>query len=77
MVQFLQGGTELLNKDDQVMCLSSVSVKRALSRINTLKVVGPDNIPGSVLKDCVEEVKGVIKDILTPPLVRLLSPLAL
>ncbi len=37
---------------DQVMILSSDSVRRSLSRINARKTPGPDNIPGRVLRDC-------------------------
>ncbi len=40
--------------NDQVLCLSPAGVRKTLSRINPRKAAGPDNIPGHVLKDCVE-----------------------
>uniref|UniRef100_A0A669CU71 Reverse transcriptase domain-containing protein n=1 Tax=Oreochromis niloticus TaxID=8128 RepID=A0A669CU71_ORENI len=48
---------------DQPLCLSAASVKRTLITINARKAAGPDNIPGSVLKDCAEELKDVFTDI--------------
>ncbi len=38
--------------NDHVLCLSPADVRKTLSRINPRKAVGPDNIPGCVLKDC-------------------------
>ncbi len=48
---------------DQVMMLSSDSVRRSLSRINARKAPGPDNIPGRVLRDCAVELTDVFTDI--------------
>ncbi len=48
---------------DQVMTLSSDSVRRSLSRINARKAPGPDNIPGRVLRDCAVELTDVFTDI--------------
>ncbi|KAI2644718.1 Phosphopantetheine adenylyltransferase [Labeo rohita] len=48
---------------DQVMTLSPDSVRRSLSRINARKALGPDNIPGRVLRDCAVELTGVFTDI--------------
>lgn len=42
---------------------SAASVTRTLPLINTQKAAGPDDIPGSVLKDCAEEPKYVFTDI--------------
>ncbi len=48
---------------DQVMTLSPDSVRRSLSRINARKALGPDNIPGHVLRDCAVELTDVFTDI--------------
>ncbi len=48
---------------DQVMTLSSDSMRRSLSRINARKAPGPDNIPGRVLRDCAVELTDVFTDI--------------
>ncbi len=42
--------------NDQVLCLSPVDVRKTLSRVNPRKAVGPDNIPGWVLRDCAEQL---------------------
>ncbi len=46
---------------DQVMMLSSDSVRRSLSRINARKAPGPDNIPGRVLRDWAVELTDVFR----------------
>ncbi len=48
---------------DQVMTLSPDSMRRSLSRINARKALGPDNIPGHVLRDCAVELTDVFTDI--------------
>lgn len=53
---------------DRAYGRASRPCQRKLSTINTRKAAGPDNIPGSVLKDCAEELKVVLTDILNPPL---------
>ncbi len=45
------------------MTLSPHSVRRSLSRINARKALGPDNIPGRVLRDCAVELTDVFTDI--------------
>ncbi len=45
--------------NDQAHCLSPADVRKTLSRINPRKAAGPDNIPGSVLKDCAEQLTDV------------------
>ncbi len=45
--------------NDQALCLSPADVRKTLSRINPRKAAGPDNIPGSVLKDCAEQLTDV------------------
>ncbi len=46
-----------------VMTLSPDSMRRSLSRINARKALGPDNIPGHVLRDCAVELIDVFTDI--------------
>ncbi len=45
------------------MTLSPDSMRRSLSRINSRKALGPDNIPGRVLRDCAVELIDVFTDI--------------
>ncbi|KAK3548641.1 hypothetical protein QTP70_015935 [Hemibagrus guttatus] len=40
--------------NDQVLCLSTADKKRNLCRVNPQKSAGPDNIPGTVLRECAE-----------------------
>ncbi len=49
-----------------VMTLSPDSMRRSLSRINARKALGPDNIPGHVLRDCAVELIDVFTDIFIP-----------
>ncbi|KAK3516185.1 hypothetical protein QTP70_005693 [Hemibagrus guttatus] len=49
--------------NDQVLCLSTTDVKRTLCRVNPRKSVGPDNIPGRVLRECAEQLVEVFTDI--------------
>ncbi|KAF7643375.1 hypothetical protein LDENG_00240400 [Lucifuga dentata] len=43
--------------------VSAVDVRGPLRRINPRKAAGPDNIPGWVLRDCAQELTGVLTDI--------------
>lgn len=56
------------------MFLSAVRVKRSPSKINIRKAVGPDNIPGRVLKDCAESLKNVFTDIFNTSLSQSVVP---
>ncbi|KAK3566409.1 hypothetical protein QTP86_032274 [Hemibagrus guttatus] len=49
--------------NDQVICLSMADVKRTLSRVNPRRSAGPDNIPGRVLRESVEQLADVFTDI--------------
>lgn len=51
----------------QVMTLSSARMSKALSRIKAHRAAGPDNIPGRVLKDFVEELTDVLTGIFNTP----------
>ncbi|KAF0024607.1 hypothetical protein F2P81_023409 [Scophthalmus maximus] len=59
---------------DQALCLIAASVKRTLSKINTRKAAGPDNIPGRVLKDWAGELKDVFMDIFNASLSQAVVP---
>ena len=41
--------------DEQPSCLDIFDVRRTLRRVNTWKAAGPNNIPGWVFKECVDE----------------------
>jgi len=43
--------------------VSAEEVRTMLRRINPRKAAGPDNIPGRVLKECAQELTGVLTDI--------------
>uniref|UniRef100_A0A3B1K914 Reverse transcriptase domain-containing protein n=1 Tax=Astyanax mexicanus TaxID=7994 RepID=A0A3B1K914_ASTMX len=49
--------------NDQVLCLSSVDVRKTLLRVNPRKAPGPDSIPGRVLRGCAEQLTDVLTDI--------------
>ncbi|KAK3554578.1 hypothetical protein QTP70_025534, partial [Hemibagrus guttatus] len=49
--------------EDQVFCLTMVDVRKTLRRVNPRKAAGPDNIPGSVLRECAEQLADVFTDI--------------
>ena len=61
---------------DQVITLSMDSVRRTLSR-NARKASGPDNIPGRILRDCVEELADVFTDIFNTSLCQAVVPTCL
>ncbi len=63
--------------NDQALCLSSADVRKTLSRINPRKAVGPDNIPGRVLKDCAEQLTDVLTDIFNTSLSQAVIPTCL
>ena len=49
--------------DEQVLRLTTAEVKKSLRRVNPRKAAGPDNIPGSVLKGCADQLADVLTDI--------------
>ncbi len=63
--------------NDQVLCLSPADVRKTLSRINPRKAVGPDNIPGRVLKDCATQLTDVLTDIFNTLLSQAVVPTCL
>ena len=48
---------------EQVLCLTKAEVRKTLQRVNLHKVAGPDNVPGSVLKGCADQLADVLTDI--------------
>ncbi len=63
--------------NDQALCLSAADVRKTLSRINPRKAVGPDNIPGRVLKDCAAQLTDVLTDIFNTSLSQAVVPTCL
>ncbi len=63
--------------NDQALCLSPADVRKTLSRINPRKAVGPDNIPGHVLKDCAAQLTDVLTDIFNTSLSQAVVPTCL
>ncbi|KAK3561947.1 hypothetical protein QTP86_019075, partial [Hemibagrus guttatus] len=49
--------------EDQVLCLTTANVRQTPRRVNPRKAVGPDNIPGRVLRECTEQLADVFTDI--------------
>ncbi len=63
--------------NDQALCLSAANVRKTLSRINPRKAVGPDNIPGRVLKNCAAQLTDVLTDIFNTSLSQAVVPTCL
>ncbi|KAL0195209.1 hypothetical protein M9458_008781, partial [Cirrhinus mrigala] len=63
--------------NDQVLCLSAADVRKTLSRINPRKAVGPDNIPGRVLRECAAQLTDVLTDIFNTSLSQAVVPTCL
>ncbi len=63
--------------NDKGHCLSPADVRKTLSRINPRKAVGPNNIPGRVLKDCAEQLTDVPTDIFNTSLSHAVIPTCL
>ncbi len=63
--------------NDQALCLSAADVRKTLSRINSRKAAGPDNIPGRVLKDCAAQLTDVLTDIFNTSLSQAVIPTCL
>ncbi len=62
--------------NDQALCLSPADKRKTLSRINPRKAVGPDNIPGRVLKDRAEQLTDVLTDIFNTSLSQAVIPMS-
>jgi hypothetical protein len=45
--------------EDWVILLSKADVKKVFNQVNTLKAVGPDGIPGHILRVCAEQLAGM------------------
>ncbi len=55
--------TRLLPEEVSPLTLSVADVTRSFKRVNIRKAVGPDGIPGRVLKACAFQLAGVFTDI--------------
>ena len=60
--------------DEQILCLDTADVRRTLRRVNTRKAAGPDNIPGRLLKECADQLAGVLTDIFNTSLKQAVVP---
>ncbi|KAK3566970.1 hypothetical protein QTP86_007813 [Hemibagrus guttatus] len=54
--------SDITPPNTEVLCLTTADV-RTLCRVNPQKSAGPDNIPGKVLRDYVEQLADVFNDI--------------
>lgn len=54
--------------NDQVLCLSTEDVRMTLQRVNLRRAAGPDNIPGRVLRECADQLAGILTNILNTSL---------
>ena len=60
--------------DEQPLSLETADVRRILRRVKPRKAVGPDNIPGQVLKECADQLTGVLTDIFSTSLIQAVVP---
>lgn len=63
-----------LSPDDAVLCLDPADVWRALCGVDPRKAVGPDNISGYVLRECVDQLMDVLTDIYNTSLSQTILP---
>ncbi|XP_055487592.1 uncharacterized protein LOC129694857 [Leucoraja erinacea] len=66
-----------LQTDQPVLTIDSMDTRRILSKVNPWKAVGPDNIPGRVLKECAEELADVLTNIFNISLSQAIVPTSL
>uniref|UniRef100_A0A3Q3G0A3 Reverse transcriptase domain-containing protein n=1 Tax=Labrus bergylta TaxID=56723 RepID=A0A3Q3G0A3_9LABR len=62
------------HSDEQPISLDAADVRRTLRRVNTRKAAGPDDIPGRVLKECADQLAGVLTDIFNTSLIQAVVP---
>ncbi|KAK0136949.1 hypothetical protein N1851_026882 [Merluccius polli] len=60
--------------DEQTLCLDPADVRRTLRKVNARKAAGLDNIPGKVLKECADQLAGVLTDIFNISLYQAVVP---
>ncbi|KAL0194991.1 hypothetical protein M9458_008563, partial [Cirrhinus mrigala] len=63
--------------NNQALCLSPADARTTLSRVNPCKAVGPDSIPGRVLRDCAAQLTDVLTDIFNTSLSQEVVPTCL
>ena len=51
------------HQDEQALILDIAKVRRSLRSVNSQKALGPDNLPGRVLRECVDQLACVLMDI--------------
>lgn len=56
--------------DEQPLSLDTADVRRTLTRVNTRKAAGPNDIPGWVLKACADQLTGFLTDIFNTSLIQ-------
>jgi hypothetical protein len=49
--------------EDCAITLSTADVRKTFKQVNTLKAVGPDGLPGCVLRACPDQLASVFTDI--------------
>lgn len=59
----MQAHKSIPTPEEQALRLDPADMRRTLSRVDPRKAAGPDNIPGRVLRDCADQLTGVLTDI--------------
>lgn len=62
------------HSDEQVLSLNTTDVQRTLKKVNTRKVMAPDNIPGWVLNECADQLAPILTDIFNTSLNQAVVP---
>jgi hypothetical protein len=75
-VRFEASNTEACTRapdvlDDCVITLSVADVNKTFKQVNIHKAAGPDQLPGRVLKACMDQLSSVITDNFNPSLTEL------
>lgn len=63
-----------LHPGELPLSLATADVKMTLKKVNVRKAAGPDNIPGRVLKECADQLAGVLTDIFNTSLDQAVVP---
>lgn len=60
--------------DEKALCLDTADVQRTLTGVNTQKALGPDDIPGQVLRECADQLAYVLTYIFNTSLDQAIDP---
>jgi hypothetical protein len=60
--------------DDCVITLAVANVGKTFKQVNIHKAVGPDRLPGRVLRACADQLAGVFTDIFSMSLIESVIP---